>query len=209
MSTETAKTIKRHWHIIWYLSSGHYVSTTNIREHLADLGIDVELRTIQRDLSILKEHFPLECRKDSVPHSWRWQKSPSPTNALNVTQAVTLRLVEEQLQEVLSPRLIQELQPLFAQAKVVTGMAEVTQKIDDIFKTTMPKPTGGRPYGLMGGQDNGIGGILGERVRSWLQDVFSKENKQQDFKRLDNAINELIEVMREQGLEELMDGFKS
>lgn len=207
MSTETAKTIKRHWHIIWYLSSGHYVSTTNIREHLADLGIDVELRTIQRDLGILKEHFPLECRKDSVPHSWRWQKSPSPTNALNVTQAVTLRLVEEQLQEVLSPRLIQELQPLFAQAKVVTGMAEVSQQIDSIFKSSMSKPKGGRTHGIVGGM-GGMGSIFGG-VRSWLEDVFTQEDKQDDFKQLDKAINELIEVMREQGLEELMDGFKS
>ncbi len=206
MSTETAKTIKRHWHIIWYLSSGHYVSTTNIRDHLAELGIDVELRTIQRDLGILKEHFPLECRKDSVPHSWRWQKTPSPTNALNITQAVTLRLVEEQLQDVLSPRLVQELQPLFAQAKVVTGMAEVSQQIDNIFKSSMSKLKGGRGYGIVGGI-SGVGSIFGG-VRSWLEDVFTQEDKQEDFKHLDKAINELIEVMREQGLDELIAGFK-
>lgn len=208
MSTETAKTIKRHWHIIWYLSSGQYVSTSNIREHLTSLNIDVELRTIQRDLSILKEHFPLDCRKDSMPHSWRWQKSPSPSNALNVTQAVTLRLVEEQLQDLLSPRLIQELQPLFAQAKAVTGMADVSQQIDHILSSSMPKPKGGNTHGIIGGGVGSVGGIIGG-VRSWLEDVFTQDDKQDDFKQLDKAINELIEVMREQGLEELMDGFKS
>ncbi|HNN29226.1 MAG TPA: hypothetical protein PKL36_09285, partial [Agitococcus sp.] len=108
---------------------------------------------------------------------------------------------------VLSPRLIQELQPLFAQAKVVTGMAEVSQQIDSIFKSSMPKAKGGRTHGIVGGM-GGIGSIFGG-VRSWLEDVFTQEDKQDDFKQLDKAINELIEVMREQGLEELMDGFKS
>ena len=59
MSTESSKAILRQWHIIWYLVGGHYVSTSNIREHLQTLGVEVELRTIQRDLNMLEKVLPI------------------------------------------------------------------------------------------------------------------------------------------------------
>ncbi len=62
-----------------------------------------------------------------MSHIWRWQKTVSPTSSLKVTQAVSSRLYEEQLQE---------LQPLFAQDKVMIGKLEVLQKIDKIFKSS-------------------------------------------------------------------------
>ena len=208
MSKETAKTLKRQLNIVLFLVGSHYVSTTNIRDHLAALGIDVELRTIQRDLANLKEHFPLECRKDCMPHSWRWEKSTSPSGTLNVTQAVTLRLVEEQLQNLLSPRLIQELQPLFAQAKVVTGMATMTDQIDSIFNqpSGIAKAKSGKGFGVV--PHSPLHDVL-DGVRSWLGDVFAKSNKKDELATLNNALNELLVVMKAQGLEELMDGFKS
>lgn len=46
MSTESSKTIIRQWHTILFLAGGQYVSTSNVREHLLSLGIDVELRRI-------------------------------------------------------------------------------------------------------------------------------------------------------------------
>jgi hypothetical protein len=65
--------------------------------------------------------------RDTMSHIWRWQKTVSPTSSLKVTQAVSSRLYEEQLQE---------LQPLFAQDKVMIGKLEVLQKIDKIFKSS-------------------------------------------------------------------------
>lgn len=123
MSTESSKSLKRQWHIVWYLLNGVYVSTTNIRDHLATLGIEAELRTIQRDLVLLENIFPLECRRESIPHSWRWRR-PAETQAsgLSLTQALTVRLVEDQLHDVMSPKMLQELQPLFVKARLVTGV---------------------------------------------------------------------------------------
>lgn len=123
MSTESAKAIKRQWHIIRFLLSGSYVSTSEIKAHLEDVGVEAELRTIQRDLRLLEGLFPLECRADSMPHSWRWQRLPdTPIKGLNPSQALTLCLIEEQLKDVIPARLLHELQPLIEKAKVVTGM---------------------------------------------------------------------------------------
>ena len=44
MSKETAKTLKRQLNIVLFLVGSHYVSTTNIRDHLAALGTDVRAR---------------------------------------------------------------------------------------------------------------------------------------------------------------------
>ena len=56
MSKETSQTIKRQWHILLYLQAGNYVSTSNIRDYLAQQGIESELRAIQRALL----------------HKWQW-----------------------------------------------------------------------------------------------------------------------------------------
>ena len=147
MSTESSKTILRQWHTIWYLVGGHYVSTSNIREHLQTLGIEVELRTIQRDLNMLEKVLPIECRR---PHSWRLIKAQEASAGyLSMTQALTIRLVEEQLKDVMSAKQIEELQPLFMRARFVTGM----EQLEDLSrkKTTAKdfKPTrGGGGYGV-------------------------------------------------------------
>ena len=77
-----------------------------------------------------------------------------------VTQAVSSRLVEEQLQE---------LQPLFAQDKVMIGKLEVLQKIDKIFKSSTSRATGIRD------------GIISS-VRLPLEYVLIQDKKHKDSK---------------------------
>ena len=199
MSTESSKSLKRQWHIVRYLLNGVYVSTSSIREHLATLGMETELRTIQRDMRILEGIFPLECRQDSVPHSWRWQRDVS-KGGMSLTQALTFRLVEDQLRDFLSPQLMQDLQPLFIKAKLVTGMANVSA---DIIK---PSPKGGMEHGITGARYSPVSAILGG-IQSLLGAMLASKEQKSSFQVLDSAVSDLVKIMRDEELDELVADF--
>lgn len=70
MSNTTKSIIARQWQIIdFLLQVGNYVSTAQIQSHLKEKGMEAEMRTIQRDLKLLQEIIPLECRTDDKPYS--------------------------------------------------------------------------------------------------------------------------------------------
>ena len=109
MSQESSKVITRQWRIIQFLLDSKYVSTAEIEKHLKDNGIETTQRTIQRDLNLLETLFPLECRRDCMPFNWRWQKVEQSVKGLSLSQALILRLVDEQLNDVLPEHTKQEL----------------------------------------------------------------------------------------------------
>lgn len=196
MSTESSKTIKRQWHIVRYLLKGVYVSSTEVKNYLDEIGIQVEMRTIQRDLKILQDVFPLECRQDSVPHSWRWQRAEDTAiGDINLAQALTLRLVQEQLGDILSPKLLQQLEPLFEKAKVVTGMTE--EEIQQLPQRRFMNKSMER--GITGHQPSPFDFIIGAAAS-----LFEKNNRKSQEKA---ALVELMNLLREEELDELMTDF--
>lgn len=205
MSQESSKVITRQWHIVRYLLNGQYVSTTEIKIHLETLGISTELRTIQRDLIMLQGVFPLECRRDSVPHSWRWQRlADTAVKGLGLSQALTLRLVEEQLQDVMPARLLQELQPLFEKARVVTGMSPAPQPHDEARERKFNRDIGISGIGRRGAFDHSRSPIdtwlveAAGRMSSWLSNPEKQRQKQAK-----QAVAEMIDRLNEIDLSEM------
>lgn len=203
MSVESSQIIKRQWHIIRYLLDGQYVATSNIKDHLAELDIHVELRMIQRDLLTLEKIFPLECRRDSMPHSWRWKRLPETSvKGLNLSQALTLRLVEEQLQDVMPARLIQELQPLFEKAKMVTGMIHDLPEIErDAFHSYNKHPKDGRTRGLMDRHPSPFDMLIGEMSALITSALHNPEKER--LKKSKAALSETIQLLQSEDLGEL------
>ena len=215
MSTESSKTIIRQWHTILFLAGGQYVSTSNVREHLLSLGIDVELRTIQRDLNTLEKVLPIECRRDSMPHSWRFAKpQESNENYLSMTQALTIRLIEEQLKGIMSAKQIEELQPLFMRARFVTGMEQLESLARSKITAKDFKPTkGSGGYGIAGAPSpmviilHGIRSLVGTALD--LVTTSSSPESTYNPKVLDTAMMKLITIMRTEGLEEIIENIES
>lgn len=196
MSTESSKTIKRQWHIVRYLLKGVYVSSTEVKNYLDEIGVQVDIRTIQRDLKTLQDVFPLECRQDSVPHSWRWQRAEDTAiGDINLAQALTLRLVQEQLGDILSPKLLQQLEPLFEKAKVVTGMA--IDELEQLPKRHLIKKPMER--GITGHQPSPFDFVIGA-----VTNLFEKTNRKSQEKA---ALVALMNVLRDEDLDELMGDF--
>jgi predicted DNA-binding transcriptional regulator YafY len=115
---ETASGLHRQWQLLSRLSTGKWVGTRQLREQLKREGIDISLRTIQRDLNQLSTRFPIECNGE-IPQGWRWQ-ADAPVQSLphmNSSQAVTFMMVEEHLRHLLPPSLLDEMRPWFDLAR--------------------------------------------------------------------------------------------
>ena len=101
---ETSNSLHRQWQILSRLSTGKWMGTRELQEMLEREGVDISLRTIQRDLNQIAQRFPIESNK-TVPQGWRW-RSDAPIQSLphmTSSQAVTFMMVEEHLKHLLPP----------------------------------------------------------------------------------------------------------
>ena len=115
---ETSNSLYRQWQILSRLSTGKWMGTRELQEQLQREGIDISLRTIQRDLNQISQRFPIESNK-TVPQGWRW-RSDAPIQSLphmTSSQAVTFMMVEEHLKHLLPPSLLEEMHPWFDLAR--------------------------------------------------------------------------------------------
>ena len=115
---ETSNSLYRQWQILSRLSTGKWMGTRELQEILNREGIDISLRTIQRDLNQISLRFPIESSK-TTPQGWRW-RSDAPIQSLphmTSSQAVTFMMVEEHLKHLLPPSLIEEMNPWFDLAR--------------------------------------------------------------------------------------------
>lgn len=116
--SKTSQSLHRQWKILSFLPNGKWIGTRELQTDLQKEGIDVSLRTIQRDLNQLAERFPIESNQNN-PQGWRWQHN-APIQSLphmSSSQAVTFMMVEEHLQHLLPPSLLAEIQPWFELAR--------------------------------------------------------------------------------------------
>lgn len=115
---ETSNSLYRQWQILSRLSTGKWMGTRELQEILLREGIDISMRTIQRDLNQISLRFPIET-SHTMPKGWRW-RSDAPLQSLphmTSSQAVTFMMVEEHLKHLLPPSLIEEMNPWFDLAR--------------------------------------------------------------------------------------------
>jgi predicted DNA-binding transcriptional regulator YafY len=115
---ETVNSLYRQWQILSKLPTGKWIGTRQLQEQLQREGIDISIRTIQRDLNQIASRFPIESNKET-PQGWRWQED-APIQSLphmNSSQAVTFMMVEDHLKHLLPPSLLDEMRPWFDLAR--------------------------------------------------------------------------------------------
>lgn len=150
MNNSSANIIKRQLMIIQFLLESNYVSTEDIQKYLKESGIDVQIRSIQRDLTVLEQIIPLESKKEDKPYSWRWQRMANTSiHGLNMSQALALRIVETELKAVIPDDLYQRLTPLFVKAQFIRGISDINsskqksvEEVIDSNLTSIHKPSG-------------------------------------------------------------------
>jgi predicted DNA-binding transcriptional regulator YafY len=94
------------------------VSAPELHAQLVDAGWSRDLRTIQRQLVMLAEHFDIECDNQSKPYGYKWKEKVRGFSLPTMTEqeSLLLALAEAQLRFLLPARLMQAMQPFFKQA---------------------------------------------------------------------------------------------
>ena len=202
MSQSSSKIIIRQWKIIQFLLNQGYVTTTEIEEYLYQQGIETAQRTIQRDLNLLEKIFPLECRRDCMPHNWRWKKTETTVKGLSLSQAVILHLVNKELRDVLPQHILTELNPLFEKAKLITAnktIQDPEKSILDIFNSD--DHLGAMRPSIVGQLINHIGDSVNEIYRDVLN--LDEKEAQPVLEQLavileTNELTELAQALKQQ-----------
>ena len=98
---------------------GRKVTASELHRQLKDAGIDRDLRTIQRQLEMLSEHFDIERDDSSKPYGYRWLERARTLTVPTLTpqESLLLRLAEEHLRYLLPARLMKSMEGFFAQAR--------------------------------------------------------------------------------------------
>lgn len=104
---------------------GRKVTASELHQQLKQVGFDRDLRTIQRQLEMLSEHFHLERDDRNKPYGYRWPEHAKGLSLPNLTlqESLLLRLAEEHLRNMLPVRLMKSMQGFFAQARQNLGQA--------------------------------------------------------------------------------------
>lgn len=95
-------------------------SAPELRQQLEEAGFVRNLRTIQRQLDLLSEHFDIERDDRSRPYGYSWKHHSAglalPT--LNEQESILLTMAEQQLRHILPVRLMRSMEGFFDQARL-------------------------------------------------------------------------------------------
>ena len=95
------------------------VTAKELHRQLQEAGLKKGLRTVQRQLKLLSEHFDIECDDREKPYGYRWinQAEGFCIPRLNLQDSLLLTLAEQYLHSILPASLIHSMEGFFTQAK--------------------------------------------------------------------------------------------
>jgi len=95
------------------------VTARQLHESLQAAGLARDLRTVQRQLKLLAEHFDIVCDDRSRPYGYSWKQRARGfiAPALGEQESLLLTLAEQHLRRLLPQRLMLSMEHFFVQAK--------------------------------------------------------------------------------------------
>lgn len=111
-------TLARLLELLKALPHHRWATPAELRAQLSDRGYDVDLRSVQRDLKELQQHFPLDHNDKGRPHGWRWSaEAAGGIAAMSTPEALMLVLVQQHLQAALPASMLEGFESLFTRAR--------------------------------------------------------------------------------------------
>ena len=94
------------------------ITARALADELERLGMEVSKRTVERDLDELSRSFGIACNDKGKPYGWYWMNG-SGVNlpALTLADALSLRIVEQQLRPLLPSTMLDSLENRFKEAQ--------------------------------------------------------------------------------------------
>ncbi len=117
--SDTLETVLLAIELLRRIPRGRKVTASELHKQLKDAGIDRDLRTIQRQLETLSEHFDIERDDRSKPYGYRWLERATALAVPSLTpqESLLLQLAEEHLRNLLPVRLMKSMEGFFIQAR--------------------------------------------------------------------------------------------
>ena len=117
--SDTLETVLLAVELLRRIPRGRKVTASELHQQLKHAGMERELRTIQRQLEMLSEHFEIERDDSSKPYGYRWLEQAKALAVPNLTpqESLLLQLAEEHLKNLLPPRLMKSMDAFFSQAR--------------------------------------------------------------------------------------------
>ena len=110
-------TLARLLELLQAIPHRRFASPEELTQALNARGYSVHVRTVQRDLQLLREHLPLDVRDDSKPHGWGWKAQPPDGIAgIGASEALMVSLVERHLLAALPASMLETFKPTFDRA---------------------------------------------------------------------------------------------
>ncbi len=96
-----------------------FTTSTHIREQLLAAGFEVSSRTVQRHLDVICGRFAIECDTRGKPYGYRWMEGAEGLKLplLTASEALLLQLASSEIGQLLPPRALNSMAPLFSSAK--------------------------------------------------------------------------------------------
>ena len=117
--SNTTETVILALEVLRRIPRGRKVTAAELHAQLRDAGTERDLRTIQRQLEMLSEHFPIERDDRSKPYGYTWREKAESLALPNLTpqESLLLLLAQEHLRHLLPSRLMHGMEGFFAQAR--------------------------------------------------------------------------------------------
>lgn len=102
------------------------ITSRELAQKLEREGFSVSKRTVERDLQELESIFGIACNNKGTPYGWHWMKGEyADLPGLSLSDALSLKLVEDLLRPLLPAAVIESLETRFEQAKA--KLAELSE----------------------------------------------------------------------------------
>jgi len=117
--SDTVETVLLAVELLRRIPRGRKVTASELHRQLKDAGIDRDLRTVQRQMEMLSEHFEIERDDRNKPYGYRWLEQAKALAIPNLTpqESLLLQLAEEHLKNLLPARLMKSMAVFFDQAR--------------------------------------------------------------------------------------------
>lgn len=121
--SDTLETVRLALELLRRIPRGRKVTANELHDQLRHAGFDRDVRTIQRQLEMLSEHFDIERDDQSKPYGYRWLENAQALAVPNLTpqESLLLGLAEEHLRNLLPARLMKSMEGFFTQARRSLG----------------------------------------------------------------------------------------
>lgn len=130
----TSETLTLAFEVLKRIPKHRKVTASELHQELISAGIERDIRTIQRNLEMLSEHFDIEKDSRSKPYGYSWHKhSPgfSLSGSLSPQESLLLCLAEQYLSNLLPSNVMNSLQGFFTEAKYQLNPTKNTVKERD------------------------------------------------------------------------------